>query len=155
MKCIAAIAFAVVTLAFAGCGTEEEGAEVQPSGSGQATGAGKPSAKHVAVKLSAKKTEFHAGALAEGDNYTSVKVTVSNQTGKVLEINPLFFAITDTGGTRHEADALGADDREIDTTKLQPGEKATGTVTSNGTYTPSKVTFTKDGFGTAYVAEVG
>ncbi|MFA1538543.1 DUF4352 domain-containing protein [Actinomadura monticuli] len=155
MKRIAVIAFAVIILAATGCGTDEEGAQVQPSGSGKATGSEKPNAKRIPVKLSVKKTTFHAGALAEGDNYTSVRVTVTNRTGKVLDINPLFFAITDTSGTRHEADALGADDREIDTTKLQPNEKATGTVTSSGTYTPSKVTFTKDGFGTAYVAEVG
>lgn len=73
-----------------------------------------------------------------------------------MDVSPLYFAITETGGTRHEtADALGADDREIDSTSLQPKERARGTVTAEGTFSPETVTFTRDGFGTKYIAEVG
>lgn len=145
---------AAILLALTACTPADKAAPVQPAAS---TGAGSKAAapKQAPVKLAAAKTGFKAGVLAEGSDYTSVKVTVTNNTSGTLEINPLYFAVTDTGGTRHECDALGVDDRQISDTKLQPGEKATGTVTAKGRFTARTVTFTKDGFGTAYRAEVG
>jgi hypothetical protein len=131
---------------------DEKPAAVQSSGKAAATGKAKP--KTVPVKLVAAKATLQRDALAESGPYTVVKVTVTNNTAKVMEVNPLYFAITGTDGSHHEADALGVDKRQLDTAKVQPHEKITGTIVAEGKFTPKTVTFTKDGFGTSYSATV-
>ncbi|WP_326730249.1 DUF4352 domain-containing protein [Streptomyces phaeochromogenes] len=99
-----------------------------------------PAAK-APVKVTAAKTGFTASILADGTNYTSVKVTVTNNGDEPISVNPLYFAITDTGGTKH-ASELGVDSGQIDTVDLAPGENVSGTVTGKGRFTPKYVTYT-------------
>ncbi|MGW3943647.1 DUF4352 domain-containing protein [Streptomyces phaeochromogenes] len=94
-----------------------------------------------AVKVSARKTGFTASILADGTNYTSVKVTVTNNGDEPISVNPLYFAITDTGGTEHTAE-LGVDSGQIDTVDLAPGENMSGVITGKGRFTPKYVTYT-------------
>jgi hypothetical protein len=147
------ITAAVAALALTGCEATEDPAPIQAASPGQPdkSEGGK---KTFPIKLAASRVAFKPGPLATGSNYTSVKVTITNNTGKVLEINPLFFAITATDGTKHEADALGSDPRQIDMGKLSPGEKATGVITAEGKFTPKTVTFTQNGFGEQVRAQV-
>ncbi|WP_241563246.1 hypothetical protein [Streptomyces sp. E1N211] len=56
-------------------------------------------------------------------------------------MNPLYFTITDTDGTKHTVE-LGVDEEQIDTVDLAPGENISGTVTGKGTFTPKYVTYT-------------
>lgn len=96
------------------------------------------------MEVTAKKTAFKGGILADGSAYTSVLVTVTNNGDKDIDINPLYFTITDTGGTKHAAE-LAADENQIDTVDLAPGENISGAITGKGKFTPKYVTYT-DGF---------
>lgn len=96
------------------------------------------------IKIVAKKTAFSASVLADGSNYTSIKVTVTNNSDDTISVNPLYFSITDTNGTKH-ASELAADNNQIDTVDLAPGENVSGTVTGKGKFTAKTVTYT-DGF---------
>lgn len=96
------------------------------------------------VKITAKKTTFAKSILADSTNYTSVQVTVTNNSDEEISVNPLYFAITDTDGTKHTAE-LAADENQIDTVKLAPGENVTGAITGKGKFTAKTVTYT-DGF---------
>lgn len=96
------------------------------------------------VKITAKKTAFSKGILADSSDYTSVLITITNNGDKPIDVNPLYFTITDTNGTKHTAE-LGVDDKQIDTVELAPGENTTGTVTGKGSFTAKYVTYT-DGF---------
>ncbi|WP_185912872.1 hypothetical protein [Streptomyces sp. WAC06128] len=58
-----------------------------------------------------------------------------------MEVNPLYFAITDTNGIRHTV-VLAADENQSDTVDFAPGENVSGTVTGKGPFTPQYVTFT-------------
>lgn len=105
----------------------------------------KPEVKaQVPVTLSAEKAAFVKSLLADGTEHTSVLVTVANSGDQEVDVNPLYFAITDTNGTKHAAE-LAADENQIDTVKLAPGENISGSVTGKGSFTPKYVTFT-DGF---------
>jgi hypothetical protein len=105
------------------------------------------------VTLKARKTAFSKSILASDGDYTSVLVTLTNKGDEPLDVNPLFFTITDTDGTKHTHE-LAADDRQIDTVKLAPGENVSGTITGRTTFTPKYVTYT-DGFvGDSYRANV-
>nr|WP_286170072.1 DUF4352 domain-containing protein [Actinospica acidiphila] len=79
--------------------------------------------------------------MADGSDYTSVRVTVVNDGDDEVSVNPLYFTITDTDGTKHTAE-LGVDEEQIDTVDLAPGENISGTVTGKGTFTPKYVTYT-------------
>ncbi len=47
-------------------------------------------------------------ARQDGGALSCVKVTVTNQTKKQLEVNPLYFSITDSDSTKHDTStALG------------------------------------------------
>jgi cytoskeletal protein RodZ len=92
------------------------------------------------VKITAKKAAFAKSILADGSNYTSVKVTVTNNGDETIDVNPLYFTITDTGGTKHTAE-LAADENQIDTVKLAPGENVSGSITGKGKFTPEYVTY--------------
>lgn len=105
------------------------------------------------VKVTAKKTAFSKSILAEGSDYTSVKVTIANNSSKDIDVNPLYFAITDTDGSKHTAE-LAVDENQIDTVQLAPGEKITGTVTGKGDFTPKYVTFSEGLFGDGIRADV-
>ena len=113
----------------------------------------KSKAEDVPVRVSAKPAKFRPGPLNSGGTYTCVRATVTNRTDKNLEINPFYFELTDTGG-RKRAAAVGEAEGEFELMKLAPGEKASGVVCAEGDFTPKVVTFTKDGFGTAYRAKV-
>ncbi|MEU9555339.1 DUF4352 domain-containing protein [Streptomyces fumanus] len=93
------------------------------------------------VKMTAKRTPFAKTVLADGTGYTSVRVTITNSGDDTIDVNPLYFTITDTGGTKHTAE-LGVDENQIDTVHLAPGENTTGSVTGEGTFTPEYVTYT-------------
>ncbi|MGW8794204.1 DUF4352 domain-containing protein [Streptomyces althioticus] len=93
------------------------------------------------VKVTAERAEFSKSILADGSDYTSVRVTVVNDGDDEVSVNPLYFTITDTDGTKHTAE-LGVDEEQIDTVDLAPGENISGTVTGKGTFTPKYVTYT-------------
>ncbi|QFQ97447.1 DUF4352 domain-containing protein [Streptomyces phaeolivaceus] len=94
------------------------------------------------VKIVAKKTAFTPTILATGSNYTSVKVTVTNNSDDTISVNVLYFEITDSKGTKHSAE-LGVDENQIDTVDLAPGENVSGAITSKGKFTAKHVTYTQ------------
>ena len=94
------------------------------------------------VKIVAKKTAFTPSILADGSSYTSVKVTITNNSDEQISINVLYFEITDSKGTKHDAE-LGVDENQIDTVDLAPGENVSGSITSKGKFTPTHVTYTQ------------
>lgn len=93
------------------------------------------------VKVTAERAEFSKSILADGSDYTSVRVTVANNGDDEVSVNPLYFTITDTDGTKHTVE-LGVDEEQIDTVDLAPGENISGTVTGKGTFAPKYVTYT-------------
>ncbi|MGP3691281.1 DUF4352 domain-containing protein [Streptomyces sp. IBSNAI002] len=109
--------------------------------------------KKAAVDVVAKKTQFKKTILAQGDAYTSVSVTVTNNSSKPINVNPLYFAITDTNGTKHAAE-LGVDENQIDTVELAPGENVSGSITGKGDFTAKTVTYTDGLIGKAVRADV-
>ncbi|WP_329254595.1 DUF4352 domain-containing protein [Actinoallomurus sp. NBC_01490] len=103
----------------------------------------------------AKRAKASKSVLSSGHPLSCVKVMVVNQTKKKLEVNPLYFSLTDTGGTKHDvSDALGQYEHEIGTTTLAPREKATGLVCGEGRFTPKVVAMTNPLFSEAARAEV-
>lgn len=106
------------------------------------------------VKLSAKATEFVPGVLHNGGDFTSVEVTIENATKGNIDVNPLYFSVTDTNGTKHNADALGQSENQIDTLKLAPGENVTGVITAEGKFKAKSVTYTDGLIGESYKADV-
>lgn len=100
-----------------------------------------PAKKESPVKISAENTTFAKSILADGSSYTSVKVTIANDGKSEISVNPLYFTITDTNGTKHTAE-LGVDENQMETTDLQPGENITGVVTGKGDFQPKYVTYT-------------
>jgi hypothetical protein len=103
-------------------------------------------AEKAPVKITAKKTAFAPSVLHQGGAYTSVTVTIANTGKKDIDVNPLYFTITDTTGSKHTAE-LGMDEDQIATVKLSPGEKVTGTVTGKGKWTAAYVTYVDGMFG--------
>jgi hypothetical protein len=109
--------------------------------------------KKAEVVVAAKAAEFKKTILAQGDGYTSVSVTVTNNSSKPINVNPLYFAITDTNGTKHNAE-LGVDENQIGTVELAPGENVTGAVTGKGSWTAKSVTYTDGLIGKSVRADV-
>ncbi|MFF4100123.1 DUF4352 domain-containing protein [Streptomyces sp. NPDC001903] len=109
--------------------------------------------KKAAVEVVAKKAEFKKSIIAQGEDYTSVSVTITNNSSKPINVNPLYFAITDTNGTKHTAE-LGADEDQIATMELAPGENTTGAITGKGAFTAKTVTYTDGLIGKAVRADV-
>ncbi|MFD9522504.1 DUF4352 domain-containing protein [Streptomyces sp. NPDC059979] len=105
------------------------------------------------VAVTAEKTKFEKGVLADGTDYTSVLVTVTNNGDKAIDVNPLFVTITDNSGTKHTAE-LGVDERQIATVHLAPGENVSGAITAKGTFTPKYVTYTDGIIGDSIRADV-
>lgn len=155
MKRIAALTAVFAALALTGC-TPEEPTPVQPAEQGAAGGESKSASakpKTVPVQIKAKRAAFRPGPLNAGGAWTCVRATVTNNTAQNLDINPFFFELTDSGGQKRKA-AVGEAEGEFDTMTLAPKEKASGLVCADGKFTPKTITFTKDGFGTNYRAEV-
>jgi hypothetical protein len=97
------------------------------------------------VKLAARRATGHGSVLSDGAVLSCVRVTVTNHSKKNLEVNPLYFSITDTHGTKHNvSDALGDYDGQIGTTTLAPGENAKGMVCAKGKFTPKVVAMTDE-----------
>ncbi|MFE5558574.1 DUF4352 domain-containing protein [Streptomyces sp. NPDC056544] len=109
--------------------------------------------KKAAVEVAAKKTQFKKSVIAQGDDYTSVSVTITNNSSDAIDVNPLYFAITDTNGTKHTAE-LGADENQIATVELAPGENVTGSITGKGSFTAKTVTYTDGLIGKAVRADL-
>ncbi|MFB0630725.1 DUF4352 domain-containing protein [Streptomyces sp. AB3(2024)] len=112
----------------------------------------KPAAKQD-VELTATPAEFNASVLAQGDDYTSVQVTVVNNGDKEISVNILYFEVTATDGTRKTAE-LGAAGDQIDTVTLAKGEKVTGAVTVKGKITAKTVYFKNGLLGKSYSTSV-
>ncbi|MFJ3857090.1 DUF4352 domain-containing protein [Streptomyces sp. NPDC090085] len=109
--------------------------------------------KKAAVAVTAKKTAFKKSIIAPDGGYTSVSVTVTNNSGKPIDVNPLYFAITDTNGTKHQSE-LGVDENQIATLELAPGENVTGVVSGKGEFTAKTVTYTDGLIGDSVRADV-
>lgn len=103
-------------------------------------------AEKAPVTLTAKKATFTPSVLHQGGAFTSVKVTITNNGTEKISVNPLYFTITDTDGSKHQAE-LGQDKNQIDTMDLEPGEKTTGIITGKGKFTPKYVTYVDGLFG--------
>ncbi|MFD7915345.1 DUF4352 domain-containing protein [Streptomyces sp. NPDC059752] len=112
-----------------------------------------PPEKKSAVEVAAKKTQFKKSVIAQDDDYTSVSVTITNNSSDAINVNPLYFAITDTNGTKHTAE-LAADENQIATVELAPGENVTGTITGKGSFTAKTVTYTDGLIGKAVRADL-
>lgn len=105
------------------------------------------------VRVTAKETVFTKSILADGSDYTSVLVTITNNGDEQVDVNPLYFTITDSKGTKHTAE-LAADENQIDTVDLAPGENVSGTITGKGKFTAKYVTYTDGLFGESVRADV-
>jgi hypothetical protein len=116
----------------------EEPASEKPA---QEAPAEEEAASDIPVEVTAKKTAFAKSILAEGSDYTSVLVTISNNGDEPIDVNPLYFSITDSNGSKHTAE-LAVDENQMDTVDLAPGENISGTITGKGTFTPKYVTYT-------------
>ncbi|MCJ0873396.1 DUF4352 domain-containing protein [Streptomyces sp. AP-93] len=123
-----------------------------PAKAPEAAPSAKPE-KKAAVVVVAKNTKFKKSILADGSDYTSVSVTVTNNSSKAINVNPLYFTITDTNGTKHVAE-LAADENQMDTVELAPGENITGTITGKGVFTAKTVTYTDGLIGDSVRASV-
>ncbi|MCX5393803.1 DUF4352 domain-containing protein [Streptomyces sp. NBC_00094] len=105
------------------------------------------------VTITASKAAFKRTVLHDSDDYTSVKVTVANNTDDKIHVNPLYFEVTDSEGVKHSAEIFGSES-DLRAVDLFKGEKAVGTITVKGKVTPVKVYYRKGGFGTSYSAPV-
>jgi Domain of unknown function (DUF4352) len=95
------------------------------------------------VKLDAKRAQPQDSVLNTGTPLSCVRVTVTNQSGDDVNVNPLYFSITDTANTKHDAgSALAEYDGAIDTTTLAPHENAKGLVCAEGHFQPKVVAMT-------------
>lgn len=151
------IGLCAVAVLTAGCDIEQDPVAVQSSDPGKPAGksGGAAKGKTFPIKLTAKRAHASKSVLSDGDALSCVKVTVTNQTKKQLEVNPLYFSITDTGGTKHDSStALGEYEGQIDTMQLAPGEKATGLVCAKGDFRPKVVSMTNPLFDEAARAQV-
>lgn len=151
------IGLVAVAVLAAGCNLEEDPVAVQSAGPGKSAGksGAEGKAEKFPIKLTAKRATAKRSVLSDGGALSCVKVTVTNQTKKQLEVNPLYFSITDTKKTKHDTTtALGDYEGQIATTELAPGEKATGLVCAKGRFRPKIVAMTNPLFDEAARAEV-
>ncbi|MFD6949132.1 hypothetical protein A6A08_07150 [Nocardiopsis sp. TSRI0078] len=131
--------------------TPQEAAEDAPAEEEQ-----EEAAEDQAVALTAEATEFTPSILHNGGDFTSVYITVENNSDENIDVNPLSFSIVADDGTKKDtAEGLGEDERQIDTLTLSPGQRAEGVITAEGDFTPASVEFNESlGFGETYTAEV-
>ncbi|MCK9869512.1 DUF4352 domain-containing protein [Nocardiopsis dassonvillei] len=116
-----------------------------------------PAAEEQDVVLTAETTEFTPSILHDGGDFTSVYVTVENNSDENVDVNPLYFALVADDGTKYDTSGgLGEDENQIDTLTLSPGQRAEGVVTAEGAFTPASVEFGGPlGLGETYTVEVG
>lgn len=153
-KLLTLTAAAVVLLAGTACEPVEEKAPPVQGGKGKTSGSPSKKAKPP-IGLAAKRTTATKSVLSSGGALTCVKVTVTNNGKKQVEINPLYFAITGTDGTKHDASsALGEYEGQVDATQIAPGERVKGVVCVKGKFTPKTVSMTNPLFSTAARAAV-
>ncbi|MEV5829156.1 DUF4352 domain-containing protein [Spirillospora sp. NPDC052242] len=134
----------------AGCELATEPVPVQPAeedqkaaGGGGGESADGGTAEPVPIKLQAKRAKARKSMLSTGDPLSCVKVTVTNQTEENLEVNPLYFSLTDTENSKHDTTtALGEYEDQIAATTLAPGENTTGIVCARGEFRPKIVAMT-------------
>jgi hypothetical protein len=152
VKITVALLAAVGVVALAGCkAPADKPTAIQSTESGKKHTASKP----VPIKLVARRAKATKSVLSSGHPLSCVKVTVTNQTKKKLEVNPLYFSLTDTHGVKHDlSDALGEYEHQIGTVTLDPREKATGMVCGEGRFTPKVVAMTNPLFSEAARATV-
>ncbi|GAA2160229.1 DUF4352 domain-containing protein [Actinomadura napierensis] len=151
------LALGVVALITTGCNLEQDPVAVQSSEAGKPAGknSGSARSKSFPIELTAKRAHASKSVLSDGGALSCVKVTVTNQTKKQLEVNPLYFSITDTHSTKHDSSsALGDYEDQIATTSLAPHEKATGLVCAKGSFRPKTVAMTNTLFSEAARAQV-
>ena len=155
MRKITLAVAAVAALALTGCQVATDPTPVQPASPGEGGHSAAAKKKTVPVKLAAKRAKAAHSVLSDGSALSCVKVTVTNESKKNLEVNPLYFSLTDTSGTKHDTtEALGDYEGQIDTTTLAPGENAKGMVCAKGKFTPKVLTMTNELFSEAARAEV-
>lgn len=133
--------------------TSTPAASQKATASQEETAAEEEQPAKTAIAITAKKTTFAKSILASGSNYTSVLVTVTNNSDEPIDVNPLYFTITDADGTKHTAE-LGADENQISTVTLASGENVSGTITGKGKFTAKYVTYTDGLIGESMRADV-
>lgn len=85
------------------------------------------------TEVTAGTTEFEPSPLYTGGEYTSVEVSVTNNSQEQLDVNPLYFTMVDQNGQNHSSrTGVGMDDNEIRAEKLSPGQATSGAVTVEG-----------------------
>ncbi|MER5810253.1 DUF4352 domain-containing protein [Streptomyces sp. NPDC002033] len=111
-------------------------------------------AKKADVELTASAAEFKPTVFSQGSDFTSVRVTVTNNGDAEVSVNVLSFEVTAQDGTRKNTELAAAED-QIDTVQLAKGEKVTGTITVKGKLRAKTVYFKNGLLGTTYSAPVG
>ena len=156
MRIIATLVGVTAAVTLSACVPAEDPAPVQPAQSKAAGGkAGAGNGKAFPIKLAAKRAKAKPSVLSQGGDLSCAKVVVTNQSKKNVEVNPLYFSLTDTGGTKHSTDEALADyEGQIDTTTLAPGENAKGLVCARGKFLPKQIAMTNPLFSEAARAAV-
>ena len=123
----------------------EDPAPVQGADAGQKA-SGSPSKKaKPAIGLKAVRVTPKRSVLDDGGALSCVKVTVTNNRKKVVNVNPLYFSLTDTKNVKHDvAESLADYEGQIATTDIAPGEKATGVVCASGKFVPKTISMTDE-----------
>jgi hypothetical protein len=136
---------------------EEAGGETAGEAAAEEPAVEEPAAEEQDVVLTAEATEFTPSILHDGGDFTSVYVTVENNSDENVDVNPLYFALVADDGTKYDTSGgLGEDENQIDTLTLSPGQRAEGVVTAEGAFTPASVEFGGPlGLGETHTAEVG
>lgn len=95
------------------------------------------------TEVTADTTEFEPSPLYTGGEYTSVEVSVTNNSQEQIDVNPLYFTMIDQDGQNHSSrTGVGMDDNEIGAEKLSPGQATSGAVTvEGGDLTPERLIF--------------
>ncbi|MEU2944885.1 DUF4352 domain-containing protein [Nocardiopsis alba] len=92
--------------------------------------------------LDASSTDFQPSSLYVEGEFTSVRVRITNDGERSLDVNPLYFTVVDTSGEEHApGDAIAMDAREISVQTLESGQNAEGVITVEGTVEPESVVF--------------
>jgi len=149
------IVVALAAVGLTACTYEgDEPTPVQPAESGASKGDKSATAK-APVKLTATRVKHKApeGLSVAGGPYSCVRVTVTSQSAKNVEINPWYFSVTGEDGVKRQGEVGVADD-EFDALTIAPGERAVGVVCTETDSAPKIVTFTDPLFSEAARAEV-
>lgn len=88
----------------------------------------------------------------EGKKLVAVEIIVSNVSGNVLSVNPLYATLLDDGGFIYQTD-LGSVDGSLSSLNLSPGEQARGWVSYKipDTATAARIKYSTDIFGTYFL----